>query len=277
MLCMTWKMGVLTQGIEVVSDKKFGPVVFLGDEGPGRRYEMIQLGRKDPAVVVDGLIRTAFPLRRFSNRGEADEFEFWVLERPRESSYDGKVLIRVSTECEGSKGDRGFWLMAGGEPVEIVKGHGAHGAQGLDGIWDDGLILMREGDIVQVVSENGDVWALYKLNGELGSMRWVDFMALSGDDPVSLDAWEGIEEVAPVIQLRPEPEETEVVIEEPVSTPKQEKKRKKKEKQAEAVAAAKVVVEEKKLTEEEELQKLAEEIAAIDAAEAAQKRQAAMS
>jgi len=66
-----------------------------------------------------------------------------------------------------------------GSPETIVMGHGAHGIAGRIGSWDDGLIVMRPGDVLRVRPEGGNkttpfaVWI-----GEDGvpvSATWQDY------------------------------------------------------------------------------------------------------
>jgi hypothetical protein len=49
----TFKFGRLAAGIALESDERFGQVVFLGQEGRGRRYERVTLDRHNPAKVDD--------------------------------------------------------------------------------------------------------------------------------------------------------------------------------------------------------------------------------
>ncbi len=45
----TWDGGKVVEGIILKNDEKLGQVIFLGEEGRGRRYEKISLGRRNPA------------------------------------------------------------------------------------------------------------------------------------------------------------------------------------------------------------------------------------
>jgi hypothetical protein len=256
MQCFTWRMGKLIPGIDVVVDKKFGPVVFLGQEGDGRRYEKIQLARRDPAVVVGGRIYEAEPRRVLLRVGEPDEHQFWVLERPR-GPKDERILVRICTEGVEEPGSRGYWFESCGMPLELIKGHGARDVKGRGGLWDDGLFILQEDDIIQIMPEGGaqvEAYGLYLLDGQFGTMPWRALMALGGDEEEmgasdSEDPREEFTEVhdsvAPVIQLRPETaEELSKDIDQRLDT-------------LEVVADS----------EEEELRKLAAEIAALEAAE----------
>ena len=61
MKCYTMRGGRIETGIEIQTDDRLGPVVFLGEEGRGRRYEKVGLDRKSPAPMVEGRVMEADP------------------------------------------------------------------------------------------------------------------------------------------------------------------------------------------------------------------------
>jgi hypothetical protein len=145
--------GVLQSGIEMIADQKFGPVIYLGEEGRGRRYEKISLARREPAVLKDGRIYEAHPLRITVGKAE-NEKSFFVLARPR-NPQDPRALVRVCTCACYTRHSHGYWEAVKGNPITIVAAHGAHGDAGRLGTWDDGLVLMTPGDVLKVQPEGG--------------------------------------------------------------------------------------------------------------------------
>lgn len=154
MKCFTWGKSVEI-GIAMISDPKLGQVIFLGEEGRGRRYEKVALGRRNPAEVVGGRVVNAVPQKiTLPARDGKLEKTFYVLERPRNGS-NGQVLVRVSTQWCYTKNSAGRWETVAGKPETIVSGYGAHGIAGRIGNWDDGLIVMSAGDVLKIKPEGG--------------------------------------------------------------------------------------------------------------------------
>lgn len=166
MRCFTWSQGKITPGIQVMDDPDCGKIVYLGEAGTGRRYERVELSKRDPAVVeFGGVIFHAHPrnIARNPSRGEARPF--YVLERSLNAN-DNCALVRVITGWEHAQQERGFWTPVYGRPEELVKAHGARGPSGQKGTWDDGLFVLRDGDVLKVTPDGAPFtypWALYKL------------------------------------------------------------------------------------------------------------------
>lgn len=164
MRTFTWKGGRLVKGIKLVSDDRLGQVVFLGEAGRGRRWEKVALGRRNPADVVNGRVYKAHPVKiTLPAKDKKPEKSFFVLEKPRSENGGGVVLVRVNTSWCYTKNSRGFWTTVAGEPETLISGYGAHGIAGRIGNWDDGLVVMRPGDVLRVKPEGGHKTVAYAL------------------------------------------------------------------------------------------------------------------
>lgn len=162
MKCFTFSGGRVSEGIGVLTDSKLGLVVFLGEEGRGRRYEKVGLFRKNPAEVKDGRVYEAHPVRITINRGTEQEKSFYVLAKP-DNGKDQRVLVRVNTYWVYTRNTAGSWKAVKGAPQNMVVGYGAHGIAGRIGNWDDGLVLMSPGDVIHVRPEGGHKTEPYAL------------------------------------------------------------------------------------------------------------------
>lgn len=162
MKCFSFSGGLITPGLDVRKDEKFGMIVFLGEEGRGRRYEKVGLLRNDPAEIVDGKsIIDAHPVKITVNRGQENEKSFYVLAKPPQSgSDDQRVLVRVDT-CTGYvRGGSGSWKALRGNPETLVHAYGAYGDAGRIGSWDDDLVLVSPGDIIHVLGSRSGSWIM---------------------------------------------------------------------------------------------------------------------
>lgn len=177
MRCFNWNGGKISEGLSLQADDRLGPVVFLGEAGRGRRYEKIALGRRNPAEVVDGRVLAAYPVKiTLPARGGKPEKAFFVLERPR--SQDDRVLVRVSTRWCYTKNSVGSWSTVAGSPENLVVAYGAHGDAGRIGNWDDGLVVMKPGDVLKVRPEGGhktEPWAIWLEEGRPLTATWKDY------------------------------------------------------------------------------------------------------
>ncbi len=152
----TYSRGSLSDGISVVQDEKFGPVVFLGEEGRGRRYEKISVSRKAPAEIVDNKIFEAEPTKITLSAGEGkSEKTFFVLSNSKIKRNDEAVFIRINTEGTYTRNTIGCWETMKGDPETVILGNGAYGDAGRIGRWDDGLVIMRPGDALKVTLSGG--------------------------------------------------------------------------------------------------------------------------
>jgi hypothetical protein len=148
MMAFTWQSGKLVAGFQLVHDEKLGTVVFLGEEGRGRYFEKVGLDRRNPAQVVGGRVRSAFPREVVLDaKSGKPEKKFYVLEKARDG-WD--VLVRVNTYGGYLKQGRGYWSVVSGKPTVLVQGNGAFGDAGRNGNWHDGLIRMLPGDVLRI-------------------------------------------------------------------------------------------------------------------------------
>ena len=149
MRCFHWSCGSLQSGLHLQNDERLGAVVFLGEEGRGRRYEKVALDRSNPAKVEAGRVTEAHPRKvTLPARDGKPEKVFFVLEAPRQNA--GDVLIRVNTYSAYIRGGSGGWSTAEGAPETLVSGFGAFGLAGRVGEWSDGLVRMRPGDVLKI-------------------------------------------------------------------------------------------------------------------------------
>lgn len=193
MKAYTFRSGSLTEGINVTNDEKFGKIIFLGEEGRGRRYEKISLARHSPARIVDGKILEAIVVPITIKRGTPQEKTFHVLEAPHRPDADGRVLVRINTSYTYTRDTAGTWKVMEGDAQTIIKGYGAHGAAGRIGNWDDGLVVMKPGAVIRVKPEGGyksQPYALYFENGSLQCMDWNEYEVLQAIKSGDKDAWE---------------------------------------------------------------------------------------
>ncbi len=154
MKCYTWERGTVEVGVVLRDDEKLGKVVFLGEEGRGRRYEKIGMSRRNPAEVINNKVIEAVPVKITLPAKEGKpEKAFYILERPQ--SEAASVLIRVSTRWCYTRGSCGSWSALAGAPEALISGHGAHGDAGRIGSWDDGLVILKPGDALRVRPEGG--------------------------------------------------------------------------------------------------------------------------
>ncbi len=176
MRCYTWSGGELREGLALTQDDRLGPVVFLGEAGRGRRYEKVALGRRAPAEVINGRVLDAHPAKiTLPPRDGKPEKSFYVLEKPRQHGGDA-VLVRVYTYTSYIRGGRGCWRRIAGEPMTLISGYGAFGAAGRVGSWDDGLIVLRHGDVLRVSPSRGQhSYALWLEAGRPVTATWQDY------------------------------------------------------------------------------------------------------
>ena len=158
MKCFTFDNGAIVPGLEVRKDEKLGEIVFLGEEGRGRRYEKVGLLRRDPATVSGGRVLEAHPAKIVVNRGEKSEKSFYVLARA--TMVDARILLRVNTSTGYVRNGCGGWSAITGKPEALVHGLGAFGAAGRIGNWDDDLVMMSPGDVIAVRGSRSGSWVV---------------------------------------------------------------------------------------------------------------------
>lgn len=154
MRTFTWKGESLSQGIELIQDERLGKVIFLGEQGRGRRYEKIGLSRRNPAVVIGNRVLEAKVTKiTLPPKDGKPEKSFFVLEDTTVKSES--ILIRINTyggyqrPSFGREG-LGSCKVIAGSPKEVIAGHGAFGDAGRVGSWDDVLMVMGKGDVFKI-------------------------------------------------------------------------------------------------------------------------------
>lgn len=165
MRCFTSTVGGLREGIEVVRDDRLGDVIFLGEEGRGRRWEKVALGKRNPPPVEDCADQWRIHCRRVvcrcqpavirgrARREGEEPPRFYILER--EHKEDDRFLVRVLTRACYTRASVGHWRVVSGKPETLIEGYGAHGDAGRIGRWYDGLVVMHPGDVLEVTPEGG--------------------------------------------------------------------------------------------------------------------------
>ncbi len=165
MKCFTWTANGLSAGLQVQADGKLGQIIFLGEEGRGRRYEKVSMSRRNPAEIVNGRVMDAGPVKiTLPAKNGKPEISFFVLERP--TSATQKVLVRINSNGGYVRHGKGGWKNVAGKPEILVKGSGAFGDAGGVGDWDDGLVVMHPGDVVRIHPSR--TW------GKGDSALWID-------------------------------------------------------------------------------------------------------
>jgi len=196
MRCFSWSCGSLVSGLSLQNDERLGAVVFLGEEGRGRRYEKVALDRRSPAKVEAGRVIEAHPRKvTLPARDGKPEKVFFVLESSRQDGW--KVLVRIRTYSAYVRGGSGGWRTVEGSPETVVSGHGAFGDAGRVGSWADGLVVMRPGDVLKV-------WPSRSIDGVSEFALWVD-----EDGNPKTATWREFENLKAVAQVEALVAETE--------------------------------------------------------------------
>ena len=158
MHCYTSTFNGLVRGILYVHDSE-GGAVRLGEDGPRRHLLEVPFSRQAPpqkfaeeqAGYTMRKIMDASFAEAFKAREDRAPLRHWVLTHP--NGRDARVLVRVKTTAPYTPYTEGHWETMEGSPETLAKGWGAHGAGGVMGTWDDGLVLMSPGDVLRVHPE----------------------------------------------------------------------------------------------------------------------------
>ncbi len=178
MKLFTWNDGEIRQGLTLTQDERLGKVVFLGEAGRGRRFEKIGLDRFEPAEVVDGCVLEAYPKKiTLSAKPEKGlkEKVFYVLQKPRKDEEEA-VLVRIYTLTSYIRRANGRYSVVEGNPETLIGGHGAFGDAGRVGSWADGLVTMKEGDVIRVYPSRGEhSYVLWLEEGKPVTATWQEY------------------------------------------------------------------------------------------------------
>lgn len=158
MHCYTSTFNGLVRGIVFVQEPE-GGALYLGEDGPRRHRLKVPFCRTTPpqqsaqeqAGYSMRKVRDVTPIEAFRAREGRPPVKHWVL--ARSSGKDIRVLVRIKTLASFTPYTEGRWETVDGTPEELAKGWGAHGAGGVMGTWDDGLVVMAPGDILRVHPE----------------------------------------------------------------------------------------------------------------------------
>lgn len=172
----TWQSGSVSQGIALTSDERLGQVIFLGETGRGRRFEKVAQGRRNPAEIVNGRVLDAHPVKiTLPAKDGKPEKVFFVLEKPKSNNGE-QVLVRVYTYTSYIRNGSGCYRKIAGEPETLISGYGAFGDAGGIGNWDDGLVVMKSGDVLKVFPSRGTEYALWiDSDGKPTTATWKDY------------------------------------------------------------------------------------------------------
>ena len=193
MRCFTFGNRVLGNGIKLTPDVRFGQVVYLGEEGRGRRYEKVALSQRNPPFkygsmgtngeVLNPHVREAHPVKvTLPAKDGRPERVFYILEAEGQGD-EPAVLVRVNTYGGYLKNGSGYWKTVAGSPEVLIAGYGAFGDAGRIGGWADGLVVMRPGDVLRIHPTrswgDGDSALWVDEAGALQTASWADYENLT--------------------------------------------------------------------------------------------------
>lgn len=175
--CWTWENGRLELGLRFTLDERLGSVVFLGEEGRGRRYEKVALDRKNPPECINMYVREAHPVKiTLPPKDGKPERVFYVL--GRRLVGNAGVLVRIDTNRGYIRNADGRWTTVEGSPENLVAGYGAFGDAGRVGSWSDGIVMMRAGDVIRIRPTRGEDFALWIESDRPVTASWQDYQNL---------------------------------------------------------------------------------------------------
>lgn len=156
--------GRILEGLKTFEDKKFGPVVGVGEEGRGRHLTKVGLLRQDPPSIDNQIIKNANPVK-ITNRRTQQVFS--LLKKNK--NKDQRVLILVSSDegykrnCHGTVS----FLQGGDKPENLIaEGHGAYGDAGRVGFYQEKLLVLEKGDILKINTTKYNTWIVSYLDDE---------------------------------------------------------------------------------------------------------------
>jgi len=150
MRCYTITRAGAREGIAVLDDPALGRVVALGEAGRGRLLTKVKLDGRRPPSVVDGLVHRAAVAAFEAPAGVRRH----CLVAPKDEG-DPRVLLRVSTSGCYTRNTLGRVTVVAGEATIVTRGHGAEGAAGRLGDWEDVLVIAAPGSAIKVKPYGG--------------------------------------------------------------------------------------------------------------------------
>jgi len=169
-LVLSGVIPAILAGFELMADSRYGNILFLGEEGRGRRFERVSLDRYNPARVEGGRVFDA-TLKKIA----AGNRNFFVLQSAATPETD--VLVRIKTLTSYIRDAHGSWDTVEGNPKTVVSGNGAFGDAGRIGVWYDGIVQMGPMDVLRVQPSRGEPVALWVTqDGKVRSAPWKEYL-----------------------------------------------------------------------------------------------------
>lgn len=125
----------------------------LGEAGRGRWLELVEVARQPDRQPESGEAVGYFLVPAGEKRPPGAPERHVVLTRPRPGQTG--VLVRLYTEGAYTRGSSGHVALLHGDAECLTHGHGARGAAGRIGSWDDELWHCRGEALFRVVLEGG--------------------------------------------------------------------------------------------------------------------------
>lgn len=160
MRCFTVSRKQISNGLEIIDNQKLGKVLFLGEQGRGRKYDNVSLSRKCPPAIVEGSKVLEAEVEKVKLT-KPKEFTFYTLKAS--SRQDSRILVRINTCGCYTKNTTGRWEVLIGNATLVTEGWGAEGIAGNCGSWKDSLVIVEEGAAIKVKPHGGSKTPAYVL------------------------------------------------------------------------------------------------------------------
>lgn len=219
MRCYTYFHRTVTKGIQVTTDEKHGPIVFLGEIGRGKVFRKIGIDNRRPANVHEGMVNRAFPREITVKEKETKviKHRFFVLAKPFRHNH--RILLRVNTSEADLKTRRsGTWCaVSPGESAQetgITVFYTAHGGTiddrgRLNHRYCDDLIRVDPGSAILVDplgADHEDAMVIWNKRGYAVCMSHADWEAFESEEEV--DAEEAAKNAEPPVEVVVEDEQS---------------------------------------------------------------------
>ncbi len=187
MKCYTTHGGLLTPGLDVVSNERLGPVVALGELGRGRTLTRVKLDRREPPITIPAHVCPTcglqagwcyqHPSPALPRVLEADIVAYEAAGHAQHAlaralGLDERSLIRCNTGAAYIRGARGCTEPYWGSPSRVTGGHGAFGDAGRVGTWTDELWILAPGEALLVRPSRGSAWVVWDSDDEAPPRVW---------------------------------------------------------------------------------------------------------